>query len=59
VCVCVCVCVCAGQVRVWALDTLAPAWATRRPGAAVHCLAAVGGELWGGVGREVVSWGPP
>ena len=45
------------QVRVWSLAALEPERTLRRPGASVNCLAVAGGEVWGGVGREVVVWG--
>jgi WD40 repeat protein len=46
------------EVRVWNLATLAAEHALRQPeGAGVRGLTALGGELWGGVGSEVVVWG--
>ena len=50
------------EVRVWDLETLAcehtlPQSDRAGPGCGVYCLAAVGGEVWGCVGREVVVWG--
>ena len=41
----------------WSLAALEPERTLRRPGASVNCLAVAGGELWGGVGREVVVGG--
>ena len=47
-----------GEVRVWDAESLACEHAVRLPaGAGVGCLAAAGGEVWGGVGVEVVVWG--
>ena len=46
------------EVRVWDMDSLTCEHTVRQPGAAdVYCLAAAGGEVWGGVGAEVVVWG--
>ena len=46
------------EVRVWDPRTLACERRLRQPaGAEVFCLAAAGGEVWGGVGSEVVVWG--
>ena len=47
------------EVRVWDLGSLACEQTVRQPaGAEVWCLlAAAGGEVWGGVGAEVVVWG--
>ena len=46
------------EVRVWDFDSLTCEHTVRQPmGAHVWCLAAVGGEVWGGVGAEVVVWG--
>ena len=46
------------EVRVWDIDSLACEHTLRQPtGADVWCLAAAGGEVWGGVGSEVVVWG--
>ena len=46
------------ELRVWDVDSLTCEHTVRQPaGADVRCLAAVGGEVWGGVGEEVVVWG--
>ena len=46
------------EVRVWDVDSLTCEHTVRQPaGADVWCLAAAGGEVWGGVGAEVVVWG--
>ena len=46
------------EVRVWDLDSLVCEHTLRQPaGADVRCLAAAGGEVWGGAGAEVVVWG--
>ena len=46
------------EVRVWDVDSLTCEHTVRQPaGAGVSCLAAAGGEVWGGVGAEVVVWG--
>ena len=46
------------EVRVWDADTLACEHTLRQPaGARVFCLAGTGGEVWGGVGSDVVVWG--
>ena len=45
-------------MRVWDVDSLTCEHTVRQPaGADVWCLAAAGGEVWGGVGAEVVVWG--
>jgi hypothetical protein len=49
--------VCGPQVQVRHLATLEPERSLRRPGAPVHCLATVGREVWGGVGKSAVAWG--
>jgi hypothetical protein len=47
-----------GEVRVWGLATLSLERALRQPdGADVRALLAADGELWAGVGRDVVAWG--
>ena len=47
-----------GGVRVWSLEALDLQHTLRQPARAyVNALAAVDGEVWGGVGREVVVWG--
>ena len=46
------------ELRVWDFDSLTCEHTVRLPaGADVRCLAAAGGRVWGGVGREVVAWG--
>ena len=46
------------ELRVWDSDSLTWEHTVRQPaGADVRCLAAAGGRVWGGVGREVVAWG--
>ncbi len=46
------------EVRVWDLGTLeCEHTLPQAAGAAVLCLAAGCGAVWGGVGREVVVWG--
>ena len=49
------------EVRVWDVDSLACEHTVRQPAGAgvtnVWCLLAAGGEVWGGVGAEVVVWG--
>ena len=46
------------EVRVWDLDSLRCERTVLQPaGARVQCLAAAGGEVWGGLGSEVVVWG--
>ena len=46
------------EVRVWDAETMECRHTLRQAvGAAVWCLATVGGEVWGGVGSEVVVWG--
>ena len=46
------------EVRVWDVDLLTCEHTMRQPaGAGVSCLAVAGGEVWGGVGAEVVVWG--
>ena len=51
------------EVRVYDVDTMACEHVVRPPaveslmGPHVTCLAAAGGEVWGGVGSEVVVWG--
>ena len=46
------------EVRVWDVDSLTCEHTVRQPaGAGMWCLAAAGGEVWGGVGKEVVVWG--
>ena len=46
------------EVRVWDLGTLECEQTVRQPaGAEVNCLLSVRGEVWGGVGSEVVVWG--
>ena len=46
------------EVQVWDLGTLELKHTLQQPaGARVWCLAAVGGEVWGGVGDQVVVWG--
>jgi hypothetical protein len=46
------------EVRVWDLETMACEHTVREAaGAGVQCLAAAGGEVWGGVGSSVVVWG--
>ena len=46
------------QVRVWELSTLALERVLPQPsGADVRYLAGSGGEVWAGVGEEVVVWG--
>ena len=47
-----------GEVRVWDVDSLTCEHTVRQPGGAdVYCLAAAGGEVWGGVGAEVGGGG--
>ena len=48
------------EVRVWDVDSgsLTCEHTVRQPAEErVRCLAAVGWEVWGGVGAEVVVWG--
>ena len=46
------------EVRVWDLETLECEHTLPQPGGSeVWCLAAVRGQVWGGVGDEVVVWG--
>ena len=46
------------EVRVWGLRDLDLRQTLRQPaGASVGALAAVDGEVWGGVGKDVVAWG--
>ena len=46
------------EVRVWDIDSLTCEHTVLQPaGAFVVCLAATGGDVWGGVGWEVVVWG--
>ena len=46
------------EVQVWDVASLKCEHTVRQPaGAGVRCLAAAGGEVWGGVGWEVVVWG--
>jgi hypothetical protein len=46
------------EVRVWDLETLECEHTLPQPGGSeVVCLAAVRGQVWGGVVREVVVWG--
>jgi hypothetical protein len=47
-----------GEVRVWGLEELELQQTLPQPaGSDVRALLAVDGEVWGGVGREVVVWG--
>jgi F-box/WD-40 domain protein 7 len=47
-----------GQITVWGLAELDPRQALPQPGGAgVGALLAVDGEVWGGVGADVVVWG--
>ena len=46
------------QVRVWDLATLECEHALKQPRGGVWALVAVDGGGWGGVGAEVVVWGP-
>jgi WD40 repeat protein len=46
------------EVRVWGLAELEVRQTLPQPaGSAVEALVAVDGEVWGGVGRDVVVWG--
>ena len=46
------------EVRVWDLGTLECEHTLPQPGGSeVWCVAAGRGQVWGGVGREVVVWG--
>ena len=46
------------EMRVWDVDSLTCEHTVRQPaGADINCLAAAGGEVWGGVGKKVVVWG--
>ena len=46
------------EVRVWDLGTLECEHTLPQPrGSAAVCLAAARGQVWGGVGQEVVVWG--
>ena len=46
------------EVRVWGLESLECEHTLRQPARAdVFCLLGMSGEVWGGVGREVVVWG--
>ena len=46
------------EVRVWDVGTLECEHTLPQPaGSEVHCLAAARGQVWGGVGSEVVVWG--
>jgi hypothetical protein len=48
----------AGEVRVWGLAGLGLERALRQPaGQDVRALLAADGEVWAGVGRDVVAWG--
>ncbi len=46
------------EVRVWDLETLECEHTLPQPrGSEVKCLVAARGQVWGGVGWEVVVWG--
>jgi WD40 repeat protein len=45
-----------GEVRVWGLAELDLQQTLRQPGN-VYALVALDGEVWGGVGRELMVWG--
>ena len=46
------------EVRVWDVESLECEHTLRLPaGANVWCLLGMRGEVWGGVGEEVVVWG--
>ena len=46
------------EVRVWRLDTLEPEHTLKQPaGDDVLSLFGLAGEVWGGVGEQLVVWG--
>ncbi len=46
-----------GQVRVWDLETLKCKHALKQPGGGIRALVTMHGDVWGGVGAELVVWG--